>query len=316
MAINSAFCPQCGTTVTPTNSTVDVETLQNEERPPEATDTEVITVTEPLATQDPVDNKPKAGRHISRKSLLVSTAVVLVLIVSSVVVFTITSRHTNRLSSSLISERLPLHVCKTSLALPTMKAANLPSYKNEKVPPGSAGKLVIYSDSMGTMKLLGPRGWGCSAAVGADGSGGVTITPTNSGTWTNSGGALGAGSKVEEINGSQSGGATGDALAQACSLFTSAQKRWAVNGQKCYPTKPASETVLQLNQNSVEFIDPPHVHGNGNPSGGAYPVSGVVTFYPNSWQEPQSWIETCVLPPNEQSICSATLSNFVSAYGN
>jgi hypothetical protein len=197
-----------------------------------------------------------------------------------------------------------------------MKAANLPSHENEMVPPGSAGKLVIYSDSMGIMKLLGPPGWGCSAAVGADGSGGVTITPTKSGIRTNSDGALSADSTVEEINGFQTGGATSQALTQACSLFAAAQKRWAVNGQKCYPTKPASEKVLRLNQNSVEFIDSPHVHGNGYPSGGAYSASGVVTFYPNSWQEPQSWIETCVLPPNEQSICSATLSNFVSAYGN
>lgn len=314
MAINSAFCPQCGAVVK-ANSTFDAETPQVKKRPREATDTEVITVTEPLSTQDPVDSGPKARHRTSRKFFLVLTAVVLVLIVSSVVVLTIRSHHTNGLSSSLISERLPLHVCKTSLGLSTMKPANLPSHENEMVPPGLAGTLVIYSDSMGIMKLLGPPGWGCSAAVGADGSGGVTITPTKSGIRTNSDGALSADSTVEEINGSQTGGATGQALSQACSLFAAAQKRWDVNGQKCYPTKPASEQVLRLNQNSVEFIDSPHVHGNGYPSGGAYSATGVVTFYPHSWQEPQSWIETCVLPPNEQSICSATLSNFVSAYG-
>jgi hypothetical protein len=89
-----------------------------------------------------------------------------------------------------------------------MKAANLPSHENEMVPPASAGKLAIYTDSMGMMKLLGPSGWGCSAVISVDGSCGLTITPTNSGIWTNSDHALRAGSTVEEINGSQTGAAT------------------------------------------------------------------------------------------------------------
>jgi hypothetical protein len=262
-----------------------------------------------------VDNKPKARRRISRKSFLVSTVVVLVLIVSSVVVFTIRSHHTNGLSSSPISERLPLHVCKTSLALPTMKAANLPSHENEMLPPGSAGKLVIYSDSMGFMKLLGPPGWGCSAAVGADGSSGLTITPTNSGIWTNSDHALSAGSTVEVINGSQTGAATGSALEQACPFFKTAEQRWAEVGSSC-PATPLPETATPFGKNAVEFIDPPHVYGTGEPSGGAYPASGVVIYQLVGGQEPESWIETCVLPPNQRSLCSASLHDFALNYGS
>jgi hypothetical protein len=311
MAINSAFCPQCGTTVTPTNATVDAETLRNEERPIEVTDTEVIAATEPPATQDPVDNEPKARRRASRKPLLISTVVVLVLVASSVVVLAIRGHHTTGLTSHLVSEKLPLHVCNTTFGIPTMKAINLPSHENEMVPQGSAGNLVIYSDSMGTMKLLGPQGWGCNAIIGADGGIGITIAPVDSSSWSPSV-TLNTDSTVEEINGTF--GLTGNALSQACSLFVAAQKIWAVNGQKCYPTRPASETVLRLNQNSVEFVDPPHLHGNGNPSGGAYPASGVVTFY--GGQEPVSQMETCVLPPNQQSLCSVTLRNFAWNYGS
>lgn len=195
-----------------------------------------------------------------------------------------------------------------------MKAANLPSHENEMVPPASAGKLVIYSDSMGIMKLLGPSGWGCSAAVGADGGSGLTITPTNSGIWTNSDGALSTGSKVEEINGSQTGSATGSALDEACPFFKTAEQRWAEVGSSC-PATPLPETATPFGDNAVEFIDPPHVYGTGDPSGGAYPASGVVTFHPNAWQEPQSSIETCVLPPSQQSLCSASLHDFALNYG-
>ena len=273
-----------------------------------------IAVTESPTTQNPVDSKPNRRRRISRNSFLVSTVVILVLLVSSFVVFTFRSNHTNGLSSSPISERLPLHVCRTSLALPTMKAVDLPSHENEMVPPTSAGKLVIYSDSMGIMKLLGPSGWGCSAAVGADGGSGLTITPTNSGNWTNSDGALSTGSTVEEINGSQTGAATGSALEQACPFFKTAEQRWAEVGSFC-PATPLPETATAFGENSVEFIDPPHVYGTGNPSGGAYSAIGVVTFQSNSWREPQSSIETCVLPPSQQSLCSASLHDFALNYG-
>jgi len=283
---DARFCPKCG----------------------------AITITESPTTQNAVDGEPKAKRRISRKSFLVSTVVILALLVSSVVVFTIRSNDTNGVSSSPISERLPLYVCKTSLALPTMKAKNLPSHEIEMVPPASAGKLAIYSDSMGIMKLLGPVGWGCSAAVGVDGSSGLTVTPTNSGIWTNSDRALSTSSKVEEVNGSQTGAATGSALEQACPFFKSAEQRWADVGSTC-PATPLPETATPFGENAVEFIDPPHVYGTGDPSGGAYPASGVVIFHPNGWQEPQSSIETCVLPPSQHSLCSASLHAFALNYG-
>lgn len=196
-----------------------------------------------------------------------------------------------------------------------MKAANLPSHENEMVPPASAGKLVIYSDSMGIMKLLGPLGWGCSAAVGVDGSSGLTIAPTNSGIWSNSDGALSSGSTVEEINGSQTGAATGSALEQACPFFKTAEQRWAEVGSTC-PATPLPETATPFGENAVEFIDPPHVYGTGNPSGGAYRASGVVIYQLVGGQEPESWIETCVLPPNQQSLCSVSLHNFALNYGS
>jgi hypothetical protein len=183
------------------------------------------------------------------------------------------------------------------------------------VPPGSAGKLVIYTDSMGVMKLLGPSGWGCTAVISVDGSSGLTVAPVDSSAWsaTNNSGKLNTGSTVEEINGSQTGAATGGALEQACPFFKTAARRWAAIGSSC-PATPLLETATPLGKHSVEFVDPPHVHGTGDPSGGAYFASGVVTYRPSG--EPQSGMETCVLPPNQQSLCSASLHDFVSAYGN
>ena len=275
------------------------------------------------------DETESSGRRRSTvaRALVIGLIVVVLIVAAGVVVSTIKNRNNGSApanastpstsqSSGLISESLPLYICHTTYGISGTKAASLPANFNEMVPPGTVGKLVIYTDAQGVMKLLGPPGWGCTAGIGADGSSVVTIAPMNSSIWntTDYSGTLSADSTVEEINGIQNGACNGCGLTQACPVFTTAWYKYHNSGSACPTTAPSSEITDQLTKNVIGFSDPPGVHGDANPSGGAYTARGVMTYFANQFIS--SSMETCVMPNNEQSLCSATLSNFALNYGS
>jgi hypothetical protein len=78
---------------------------------------------------------------------------------------------------------------------------------------------------------------------------------------------------------------------QACPLFSNARKLASASGGLPCPTKARLEKTARTSVNVVQFVDPPGVAGDGNPSGGQHPSYGVLTFsigYFNS-----SWLATC-----------------------
>lgn len=63
---------------------------------------------------------------------------------------------------------------------------------------------------------------------------------------------------------------------------------------------------------AVGFVDPPAVKGDGNPSGGAYPASGVLLY---AWggilrAGYGASIITCTLPGSDTDLCAAALNAF------
>ena len=74
------------------------------------------------------------------------------------------------------------------------------------------------------------------------------------------------------------------------------------------------KTTTTVNAHVVEFTDPPGVHGDAAPSGGAYAAMGVMTYYGDRNSD-GSWTETCLLPPSDTSLCRAIVGNFKSRYG-
>jgi hypothetical protein len=165
------------------------------------------------------------------------------------------------------------------------------------------------------MRLLGPAGWECSAEFGADGSGGVVVSPPGQlsskpgGLWPPS---LPADSHVETIEGSETGACVGCAVGQACRLFADAAQ--LDTGYGTCLTRPPSETVAQIDHGVAAFEDPAGVAGDAVPSGGQYPANGVMTFYPNS--PSGSWLDTCTLPPADHALCTTSLNVFVAWYGS
>jgi len=213
---------------------------------------------------------------------------------------------------------VPLVVCQTKFGItpaPAPKAQ--PPVVTISVPGGSSSGLAVYTDTQGTMRLLGPQGWSCTAMYGADGSGGVVVyqpgesVPSNWGA----GWKLPADSSVQAIIGSQTSACAGCGEGQACPLFATAAKSFQTNfGRPCPAARPASETTSKVNAGVMAFADPAGVTGDGNPSGGRYPANGVMTYY--SGNPDGSWVETCTLPVASKGLCTTTLNYFVASYGD
>lgn len=207
--------------------------------------------------------------------------------------------------------------CTTTYGVP-LPSTSAPLHTSVEVSiPGTlADDLAVYSDDRGFMMLLGPKGWTCRAAYGADGSGGVVVSPRGEAVpeaW-GAGWHLSAGSSAEAIIGSETSACQGCGVGQACPLFAAAAREYQSEfGRACPQSRPTSESVEQLGPGVVAFQDPPDLVGDGNPSGGQDPANGVMTYYP--MDNNGSWIATCTLPGTEHAICTSALDAFISWYG-
>lgn len=331
MAINSVFCPQCGASVTTANSSVDVGTPQDKTATSES---ELVVVSE-KSDRDELTNKASSElgsedersngtrRSVWSHPVAIGLIVIALILASGGVVIAIKDHHDDTVTnisttqttiheSGLVSANLPLSSCTTTYGISGTKPARLPNYVTEMIPRGDAGKLKVFADAQGIMELVGPSQWGCDASIGADGTSTLFIGPVNTDNYS---GKLASSSTVEQISGSQTSASPVQAAEQACALFNGAES--VLYPSTCTATSPSSEVVTDLNRHVAEFIDPPGVYGNGNPSGGAYPARGAITYYSQTAPESGgSYMETCILPFNQQSLCSASVYDFVSNYGS
>lgn len=201
-----------------------------------------------------------------------------------------------------VTASLPVVSCPTSDGA-GLAPVSLPQSRAVAVPQALAAGLSLYADTQGVMELLGPKGWNCTAAIGADGSGGVTVYPRGAGP-----------ASPVAITGSETSACVGCTLGQACVLFTSAAAALRSElGEPCPVRPPAAETTASIAPGIEGFEDPPGVKGDGQPSGGQYRADGVMTYHPSA--PDGSWQETCTLPASELDVCTAVLNTFVSWYG-
>lgn len=221
----------------------------------------------------------------------------------------------SKAAPSTVTAMLPVVSCPTTLgvAAPPTSVA-LPSTRSVAVPAAHAAGLAVYADTQGVMALVGPRGWKCAAAYGADGSGGLVIYPPGAPKpqSANSVWKLGQ-TTAMGIYGTESSACYTCTLGQACPLFAAAASTFrSYLGHGC-ATRPAAEAVTAIGSGIVGFEDPPGVHGDGMPSGGQYPANGVMTYHPNA--PDGSWLETCTLPDSDKAECTAILNTFIAWYG-
>lgn len=170
--------------------------------------------------------------------------------------------------------------------------------------PGSLDhEIAFYGDRLGIMSVIAPKGWSCSASVGADGVGRLVVYPVGSNA-----------SSPEAVEAGETSACLFCRLQQACRLFAAATTAMSADyGESC-PYKPALEVATPVRPGVMKFVDPAGVKGDGVPSGGRYVADGVMTFYLNN--EDGSWLETCTLPDVMHPLCTLSLREFVALYGD
>jgi hypothetical protein len=181
--------------------------------------------------------------------------------------------------------RVRVVACPTEYGIvgPTKR---LPASVATRLGAGQAAGLELYGNNV--LLVLAPAAWHCSGLVGADGSAGMTVTH---GARTVAVQAVGYTSSV--------------GAGQACPLFADAD---ALSPVPCEQHHPTGESITRINATTIAFEDPPHVHGTGEPSGGALPANGVMLYSP-SGRHGFFFEETCVLPAGDARLCTTILDD-------
>jgi hypothetical protein len=224
---------------------------------------------------------------------------------------TSTSPSTVTVPASTTNVDLPVTQCPTTFGTQPSGAPATPPSSEVSVPNTLVGQLAIYTNSQNTMTVVGPIGWNCGAAYGADGSDDVSMYPPGSSSPT---ARSFTDSPVQAIVISNTGSCESCTEQQACPLFPAAATDYQTDFQMtCPTTRPSAETVLQIESGLVSFLDPAGVKGDGYPSGGLYPAEGEMTYRTDD--ATGSWLETCTLVPAQQAVCEVAIKRFTQLYG-
>jgi hypothetical protein len=214
---------------------------------------------------------------------------------------------------------LPLVECATSYANPQEASLTMPASIEEDVPASLTGALAVYTDGLGTIKVLGPLDWTCTASIQGDGSSEVDVYPASErgvadDEFATPLGNLPKGSPDREIYARQTSACVSCAETEACPVFKTAARDLAANmSWSCPAEAPKAESVKSLSPTAVEIIDPPGVVGNAYPSGGANRAYAVMTYQHQDVDG--SWEVSCLLPASHADLCLASLNNFFAFYG-
>jgi hypothetical protein len=197
---------------------------------------------------------------------------------------------------------IPVVTCPTSYGLPNETMPPVPVTMTATVSAQVAAQVTYYGN--GTATLLGPKGWSCQAAVGADGSSSMVITPPGQATPTGS-----PSPDRQAVTAYTEGACVGCIATMACGLFPEAWKLFAQPGMACPTTTPSGELIRRPMPRSAVFEDPPGVSGTGEPSGGLYRALGLLVFDPGTGTGsagtalPSALKITCTLPDSMAQVC-------------
>ena len=190
-------------------------------------------------------------------------------------------------SASSAGSEIPVAQCPTTYGV-HQSPPRLPARVGVSASRSATAGLSAYSN--GVLLVLAPRGWDCHALVGADGSASITV-------------AAGGTSDVKQPAVTANFADTyGTAASLACSLFAAAAHQLPA-GLRCPVHTPRAENTAMVSTRIVDFTDPPHVHGDGRPSGGSDPARGLMVFVAASSDfDGYAFTATCALPAREAAL--------------
>jgi hypothetical protein len=221
------------------------------------------------------------------------------------------TRAASRQIGGLVSVVLPIQACSVRVPGTGSPTGHVATEMPVLIPNTLASSLSLY-DASRLNPILAPRGWKCSASVGEDGSGNVTVYPPSTT----------AKEASSFVNAFTNGACSGCAASGACTYFANAASQIPDPGQQVCPSVPRSTWVTHLSgpTNTVETVElaiPPY---------GAFPLDfgsgsptpqwqwGVINYVKgsNEFNTPNQLNgESCAL--SSLAICSSSLKFFLES---
>jgi hypothetical protein len=210
----------------------------------------------------------------------------------------------------LMTANLRVTLCPTHLGAPVSDRNRLPDYRLAVVSRRLEPSLATFTDALGSLDVVAPSTWQCTALDGVAGLSTLIVYPPGEARppW-------GDVAVVHQgIVASQTGGCAGCSLETACSLFATARHRYlATYGVACQHEAARRELVARVSPSLTRFIDPPGVAGTGRPSGGSDAAYGAMLWHPRRGvADMRAWLITCTLPADDHDLCVFSVGAFVS----
>ena len=200
---------------------------------------------------------------------------------------------------------IPVVACPSSYGGDVPTGPTLPhSMRTILALPGAeASKLAYYTNDKRTLPaVMGPRGWTCRAAVGADGTAGIDIYPP--GTTPKP-----AGTGHPGLEASSDSQCQGCVYSTVCPFVPGAGKELGYTMLSCPPLKHG-EVVTWLAGSPSDTKAPVHdVISFREP--GADPTNGVVLYDFSKQYNGMASEDDCTLAASEQALCTAALNDFI-----
>ena len=211
----------------------------------------------------------------------------------------------------LVVAQLPVDRCPTSYGIPRARDVDLPRHVAAQVTGSLSRGVSVFTDGLGTLDVVAPTGWGCTALDGDAGSSTLIvyppgIVPPSWGHVTSVGRGMVA---------TQTGSCVGCSLEVACPLFLAAEHEYAaLYREPCRHVASPAELRTDLSASRVLFVDPPGVTGAGQPSGGALVAYGAMLWHLPGARHPSAWLDTCTLPEVDRDLCVLSVRAFLSRH--
>ncbi|HEX7537598.1 MAG TPA: DUF6777 domain-containing protein, partial [Dermatophilaceae bacterium] len=219
-------------------------------------------------------------------------------------------------SSPTVKPLSPVVACPSSYGMISPPGpARLPDEIATRLPPDVAAQLAFYSDQNRVIDpVLAPRGWSCSAALGADGSGGLDVWPSGTQKPEKPGGNMPANPDQQLVEAYTAGAQQAAVYEHVCAFDPAVADRYYpfyANSMGCRSSPVSGEKVVHPHSDAslVLFEDPPGIHGNAAASGGNYSAHGAQLY---EWHGSGiSSTATCMLPDSQRALCTAVLNDFI-----
>ena len=205
-------------------------------------------------------------------------------------------------STSVSGRVVPVVRCSTQFGI-SAGSVKLPQRIRLLGVAQRSNDLAAYTNTQ--LYLIGPAGMDCAGIVGADGGASVVV-------WPAGGSELQPGSTGEGLTFMLEPACASCRAVDACPFFTLIANSL---GFPCTQEIPVGEQIVRQSARVVAFDDPAGVAGDGWPSGGVDPASGVVGVS-GAAPDQEVFRTTCTLPVSERAVCDTSNTDVIARYGS